>query len=44
VYHLGAPDPAAPVVLTDNFLASVDAVHHALAGTNGVVILEDTGS
>jgi len=42
VYQLGAPDREAPVVLTSNFLATIDAVRHALAGCNGFVIVEDT--
>ncbi|HVC35725.1 MAG TPA: methyltransferase domain-containing protein [Chloroflexota bacterium] len=42
VYQLGAPDREAPVVLTSNFLATVDAVCHALDGLSGFIIVEDT--
>jgi len=42
VYQLGAPDPEAPVVLTSNFLATVDAVRHGLGGCPSFVIVEDT--
>ena len=42
VYSLGSPDSQAPVVLTGNFLATVDAVQHALEGVDCFIIVEDT--
>ena len=42
VYYLGSPDAHAPVFLTGNFLASVEAVCRALAQFNCYVIVQDT--
>lgn len=42
VYRLGTPGPNDPVLLTGNFLASVEAVRHALAGRNGYLLVVDT--
>lgn len=42
VYELGRPGPAAPVLLTGNFLASVAAVRSAMAERDAYLIVEDT--
>lgn len=43
VYRVGAPGPDAPVLLTGNYFASVEAVQCALVGRNCYLIVEDTG-
>lgn len=42
VYRLGAPGDSAPVLLTGNFLATVEAVRHALVGRDCYLIVADT--
>jgi hypothetical protein len=42
VYRIGHPDRAAPVLLTSNFLASVEAVRTALTGQDAYLAIEDT--
>ena len=42
VYCIGMPGPNDPVFLTGNFLASVEAVGHALCGRNGYLMVADT--
>lgn len=42
VYAIGAPGRADPVLLTGNFLASVEAVRAGLAGTAAFLAVEDT--
>jgi ubiquinone/menaquinone biosynthesis C-methylase UbiE len=43
VYELGRPGRSAPVLLTANFLASVEAVRAGMAGGSGYLVVEDTG-
>lgn len=42
VYRVGAPGPNDPVLLTGNFLASVEAVRRALVGHHGYLLVADT--
>jgi 2-polyprenyl-3-methyl-5-hydroxy-6-metoxy-1,4-benzoquinol methylase len=42
VYRIGSPGPNDPVLLTGNFLASVEAVRHALADRAGYLLVADT--
>ena len=42
VYRVGDPGPASPVLLTGNFLGSVDAVREALAGRDAYLVVEDS--
>jgi len=42
VYRVGQPGPAGPVLLTGNFLASVEAVRGGLAGHGAYVVVEDS--
>ncbi|HVC77633.1 MAG TPA: methyltransferase domain-containing protein [Candidatus Micrarchaeaceae archaeon] len=42
VYRIGRPGPDGPVLLTGNFLASVEAVRSALAGLDAYLVVEDT--
>ena len=42
VYRLGTPGPYDPVLLSGNFLASVEAVRHALVGRDAYLIVADT--
>ncbi len=42
VYRIGDPGSAAPVLLTGNFLSSVEAVRSALAGQKAYLVIEDT--
>jgi ubiquinone/menaquinone biosynthesis C-methylase UbiE len=42
VYQLGRPGPDNPVLLTGNFLASVEAVRSAMVGRDAYLIVEDT--
>ncbi len=42
VYRVGKPGPGGPVLLTGNFLASVEAVRSALAGLDAYLVVEDT--
>lgn len=42
VYRLGTPGRNDPVLLTGNFLASVEAVHQALVGRDGYLLVADT--
>lgn len=43
IYSIGAPGSGAPVLLTGNFLATVEAVRRALVGRDCYLIVEDTG-
>jgi ubiquinone/menaquinone biosynthesis C-methylase UbiE len=43
VYSLGRPDRHSPVLLTGNFLASVEAVRAGMTGLAAYVVVEDTG-
>jgi ubiquinone/menaquinone biosynthesis C-methylase UbiE len=42
VYRLGRPGPASPVLLTGNFLASVEAVRKGMASEDAYLVVEDT--
>jgi ubiquinone/menaquinone biosynthesis C-methylase UbiE len=42
VYTIGVPDPESPVLLTGNFLMTVDAVHRAVANMDCYLIVEDS--
>lgn len=42
VYGIGDPGPTDAVLLTGNFLASVDAVRSAMRGLNGYLVVEDS--
>jgi CO dehydrogenase/acetyl-CoA synthase delta subunit len=42
VYRIGQPGRDGPVLLTGNFLASVESVRSALAGRDAYVVVEDT--
>jgi 2-polyprenyl-3-methyl-5-hydroxy-6-metoxy-1,4-benzoquinol methylase len=42
VYRVGTPNAESPVLLTGNFLASVEALRRALAGRDGYLIVTDT--
>lgn len=42
VYRIGCPGPASPVLLTGNFLSSVEAVRGGLAGGDAYLVVEDT--
>ena len=42
VYRLGAPGSSDPVLLTGNFLGSVEAVHHALVHRDCYLVVADT--
>ena len=42
VYRIGRPGRDAPVLLTGNFLASVEAVRAAMAGRDAFIAVEDT--
>lgn len=42
VYSLGRPDAGSPVLLTGNFLASVEAVRRGMAGGAAYLVVEDT--
>jgi ubiquinone/menaquinone biosynthesis C-methylase UbiE len=42
VYMIGQPGRGSPVLLTGNFLASVEAVRRGMAGGAAYVVLEDT--
>jgi ubiquinone/menaquinone biosynthesis C-methylase UbiE len=41
-YLLGRPGPDSPVLLTGNFLASVEAVRDGMAGEDAFLLVEDT--
>lgn len=43
VYRVGTPRSDAPVLLTGNFLATVEAVQSALVGRDCYLLVEDTG-
>jgi ubiquinone/menaquinone biosynthesis C-methylase UbiE len=42
IYRIGDPGPDGPVLLTGNFLASVEAVRAGLAGHPAYLVIEDT--
>jgi len=42
VYRVGAPDDAAPVLLTGNFLATVELLRRALVGCDCYVVVTDS--
>lgn len=42
VYQIGSPTPDSPVMLTGNFLATVEMLQRALVGESCYVIVEDT--
>jgi 2-polyprenyl-3-methyl-5-hydroxy-6-metoxy-1,4-benzoquinol methylase len=43
LYTVGAPNRSSPLLLTGNFLGSVDAVRSALRGRDAWLIVEDSG-